>query len=244
MRSPRVLITAGPTHEPLDQVRYLANRSSGRVGIEIAEAALDAGWKVTLALGPTHLQPRTIPPAAESATLDQGTHERASRFQLLRFRTTADLERCLMRHEAENDVLIMAAAVADFRPVASERPASSKLRRTEHGLTLSLESTPDLIADCVARRQTTQSGTPSLIVAFALEPADGLVEAARAKMIRKRADLIVANPLETMDAPTISADLVSRAGVVASTGHGISKAEFGNWLIGELARYMTAEPNG
>ena len=93
----RMLITAGPTHEPIDAVRYIANRTSGRMGVALAEAARDAGWAVTLLLGPVAV----APPAG---------------VQTVSFESTADLARRLDEHFPDCDVLIMAAAVADYRP--------------------------------------------------------------------------------------------------------------------------------
>lgn len=231
---PKVLITAGPTHEPIDSVRYIANRSSGRVGVEIARAALKAGWEVVLALGPTSLVTRaeqiTGPEAADAGD----TQDQVPRFQLIRFRTTEDLRAILAETAPQADLLVMAAAVADYRP-ARPSEAGTKIRREPGGMTLHLESTPDLLAECVARRNASSHHQPGLIVAFALEPADGLHQAAMAKLARKGADLIVANPLETMDAEMIEASLLSADGVEATTDATLSKASFGDWLIRELA---------
>ena len=112
-----MLITAGPTHEPIDAVRYVANRSSGRMGIALAEAARDAGWAVTLLLGPV----ATVPPAD---------------VRTLSFESTADLARLLDEHFPGCDVLIMAAAVADYRPRRTNQP---KLPRQGKPLVLELE---------------------------------------------------------------------------------------------------------
>lgn len=232
MRPLRVLITAGPTHEPIDRVRYLANRSSGRVGIEIAEAALDAGWEVVLALGPTHLQPRTTPLPDTDPVAASDSHERTSRFHLIRFTTTAELQRCLDEQAPNADILIMAAAVADYRPNAqSANEKSEKMRRAEGGMSLELESTPDLVAGCARNRSELWGGFPRLIVGFALEPATGLLQVAGTKLKRKGIDLIVANPLETMDASDIEATIVGPGGEIASTDGKIGKQAFARWLV-------------
>ena len=97
----RILITAGPTHEPIDPVRYLANRSSGRMGLALAEAAADRQWPVTLLLGPTPLPP-----------------PERSMIRTLRFQSTDELGQLLADLWADHDILVMAAAVADFRPAA------------------------------------------------------------------------------------------------------------------------------
>src|SRR5688500_9859369 len=95
---PHVLITAGPTHEPIDSVRYIANRSSGRMGLALAEAAMERGWATTLVLGPTPLTPT------------ENSHLR-----IVRFQSTDDLQSLLGKLWPSHDVLFMAAAVADYR---------------------------------------------------------------------------------------------------------------------------------
>lgn len=210
----RLLITAGPTHEPIDAVRYIANRSSGRLGIALAEAAAEAGWRVRLLLGPT---PRDCTD---------------TRVEVTRFRTTADLESLLGAELASCDVLVMAAAVADYRPAAN-KTTQSKLRRSDDALTLHLESTPDLLAGCSAKRRADQ-----LLVGFALEPRAELDTSAREKLIRKGVDLIVANPLETMDSTTIEATVYDRTGPTAATPGPIEKSAFGGWLLERIAAAM------
>lgn len=209
--SPRLLITAGPTHEPIDAVRYLGNRSSGTLGIAVAEAAASRGWRVTLLLGPTAREP---------------SHPSVS---LKRFQTTADLQALLAAEWPGHDALVMAAAVADYRPKVSA-PAGEKLRRTEAGLAIELESTPDLLAGCSAARRAGQ-----LLVGFALEPTDRLEASARAKLARKGIDLIVANPLETMESATISARLFHRDGAEESAPTGMTKEAFADWLLDRVA---------
>lgn len=215
----RLLVTAGATHEPIDAVRYLANRSSGRTGIAIADEAASRGWAVTLLLGPTPREP---------------SH---SQVVVHRFRTTADLASLLEAHFIECDALVMAAAVADYRP--SRVSGDDKLKRRGEGLTLELESTPDLLARCAADRLGDQ-----LLVGFALEPRDGLEAAARAKLVRKGVDLIVANPLETMGAPTIEATVLGRAGLAPgrwATPGAMPKTEFACWLM-DLIEELTHGP--
>src|SRR5690554_2027016 len=104
---PRVLITAGPTQEPIDSVRYLSNRSSGRMGLALTEAALHRGFSVTLLLGPVIMN-------SDPSNLTTAN--------VLRFRTTADLQRAIRQYWPKHDVLIMAAAVADYRPVGGADP--------------------------------------------------------------------------------------------------------------------------
>ncbi len=207
--SPRLLITAGPTHEPIDAVRYLGNRSSGRLGIELADLASKWSWNTTLLLGPTHLVPM------------------AETLSMARFTSAKDLAALLNRSLPDCDILIMAAAVADYTPTKTD--LAGKLRRSEsQGMTLELEPTPDLLASCAK-----QSHPDQLLVGFALEPETGLTESARKKLARKGVDLIVANPLETMEAPDISATLIASEPLKAfeQKAPRMPKAEFAAWLL-------------
>lgn len=220
--SHRILITAGPTHEPIDAVRFLANRSSGRLGIALAEESARRGHATTLLLGPTHLEPQTL-----------------SHLRVIRFRTTADLQNLLHEHWPQHDTLIMAAAVADYTPAKAEAGQTTlavsltlpaKIPRTDEGLTLHLQPTPDLLADLAKTSRPDQT-----VIGFALEPADRLLESARSKLTRKRLDAIVANPLETMDSETISAKLIRKGGDVVNAPPDISKRTFACWLLDRIA---------
>lgn len=219
--APALLITAGPTHEPIDAVRYLANRSSGRVGCALADAALTLGWRVTLLLGPAPQRPRTEPNPGQ--------------LEIVRFRTAQDLQTLLQQHLGDHDALIMAAAVADYRPAAP--PTEAKLRRTGERLTLDFEPVPDLLAGCAQNRRPGQ-----VLVGFALEPRASLHDSARAKLERKGIDLIVANPLETMDADEIDAALLARpelSAIAGTPGAGpVPKTEFAAWLIDRVGRAL------
>lgn len=211
-QSPRLLITAGPTHEPIDAVRYIGNRSTGRLGIALAEAAAKRNWRVTLLLGPTPLT------TADTA------------IRLHRFQTTGDLEALLHQHLPECDILVMAAAVADYRPRRVPGADGQKLRRTGEKMVLELDPTPDLVAGCAQRRSPGQT-----IVAFALEPEAELMASARAKLARKNVDAIVANPLETMESDQIRATLVCRDGQELKTDGQILKTQFAGWLLDAIA---------
>lgn len=207
----RILITAGPTREPIDQVRFIGNRSSGRMGAALSRAAVQAGHKVTLLLG----------------TVDQGQADAAkqSEASVLRFETTADLQKLLHENFPACDLLIMAAAVADYRPAM---PQEGKLPRQADGakmLKLELEPTPDLVAELAGQRRDDQR-----IVAFALEMPDNLLERAAAKARRKGVDAIVANPLQTMNADQICAVWIPVQGQVQEPG-AMSKGDFARWLI-------------
>ncbi len=209
----RLLLTAGPTHEPIDAVRFLGNRSSGRMGVAIADAAADLGWHVTLLLGPVAVRPAN------------------TSVQVRQFTTCEDLRGLLREEVALADVLVMAAAVADYRPKPNPAMSGGKFRRTSAALSLELEPTPDLLAEVSTARKPGQ-----FFVGFALEPRAELLESARAKLVRKKVDLVVANPLETMDSPTVEATLVAADGTLTNTPGIMPKTQFARWLMDEIAR--------
>jgi len=172
----RVVVTAGPTREFLDPVRFLSNPSSGRQGFALAQAALDRGAAVTLIAGPTHLP---TPVGAERVAVT----------------SAQEMRDAVLEAVAEADALLMAAAVADYRP---EETVPRKIKKKEdRGLTLRLTRTPDVLAAVAERR--TETGHPRVIVGFAAESHD-LIANARAKMEAKRLDLIVANDVTAPDA--------------------------------------------
>ncbi len=209
-----IVITAGPTHEPVDCVRFLGNRSSGRMGIALAHAAVEAGHRVTLLLGPVAHRP-----ACEGC-------------EVHRFRTCADLSVLLDAHAASADVLIMAAAVADYTPVPLAAISGGKFRRLDHGERVLLELVPteDLLARVARTRRDNQ-----LLVGFALEPREQMIASAHAKLVRKRVDLVVANPLESMDASEIEAVIVRAEGEVRPPELLMTKEAFAGWFMAFLA---------
>ena len=165
-----VLVTAGPTREPLDPVRYLSNRSSGRMGYAIAERAARRGAAVTLVTGPTHLAPpvgvRVIP-----------------------VQTALEMREAVLHAADAATVVIKAAAVADYRP---GRAASAKISSKQDGLALDLVPTPDILRELGARKGA------RFLVGFAAETHD-LREHAQAKLTAKGVDLIVANDVSRAD---------------------------------------------
>jgi phosphopantothenoylcysteine decarboxylase/phosphopantothenate--cysteine ligase len=214
----RVLITAGPTHERIDDVRYLANRSSGRMGLALAEAASQLGCEVTLLLGPVSAEPRRLDSGPEPIRIE-------------RFESTAELQKLLQQHFDSCDLLIMAAAVADYRLAAG---ASGKLPRKGEKLSLELEPTPDLVAGCAARRRPDQR-----IIAFALEEPSRLRDRAIEKMRAKRVDAIVANPLETMGSRLVSAVIYTADGRTFKPEIPIvDKGAFAAWLLRWAMTYL------
>jgi len=171
----RVVVTAGPTFEDLDPVRFIGNRSSGRMGFAIAAEAAARGAVVTLVAGPTGLD---FPAVSEA----------------VRVRSAADMHAAVMAHASSADVVVMAAAVADYTPV---RRASQKVSKSEGGLTLELEPTRDILAELGARRQAVGEGP--VLVGFAAETED-VVARAVAKRRSKHVDFIVANDVSRADA--------------------------------------------
>ncbi len=163
----RVLVTAGPTHEPIDPVRFIGNRSSGKMGFALAAAAAQRGAEVTLISGPVALAtPRNV--------------------RRIDVQTAVEMEAAVMAEFPSTDCLVMAAAVADFAPVA---PSGRKLKRDQipgDNFTLQLRRSPDILKAAGAKK------TNQIVVGFALETEDG-VNNASAKLAAKRADAIVLN---------------------------------------------------
>ena len=204
----RALVTAGPTHEPIDAVRYFGNRSSGRMGRAIAGALASRGADVTLLAGPGVAEVPGV--------------------RTVRFRTANDLDGALRQQWPAHDLLVMAAAVADFRPAAPA--ASGKLRRTDARLTLELEPVPDLLAGLASLTRPGQT-----MVGFALELAEDLDRSARGKLVRKGLQAIVANPIETMESAEVDGHLITADGAAHRPAAGrCSKEAFADWLAGML----------
>ncbi|PYR46032.1 MAG: bifunctional phosphopantothenoylcysteine decarboxylase/phosphopantothenate--cysteine ligase CoaBC [Acidobacteria bacterium] len=170
----RVLVTAGPTFEDLDPVRYIGNRSSGRMGFALAEEAERRGAHVTLVLGPASVPP---PPVRD----------------LVRVRSAAQMHTAVMDRFSAVHVVIMAAAVADYTP---DQPRGQKISKSGAGLTLVLKPTTDILAELGARRA--RDGKGPVLVGFAAETEDVVARATR-KLRDKRIDLIVANDVSQSD---------------------------------------------
>ena len=202
----RIVVTAGPTREAMDPVRLLTNRSSGKMGFRIAQAAWYRGATVHLVTGPS------------AETPPEGV-------EVERIESTQELERSVARVLPDADVLIMAAAPADYRPAQVE---AAKRPRQDGNLTLSLESTRDIL---VATRDRRKPG--AVVVGFALETG-GAAEKARAKLERKGLDLIVANDaLEAgagFEVDTNRVTILSRDGGRWDSGLG-SKAEIAEFIL-------------
>jgi phosphopantothenoylcysteine decarboxylase / phosphopantothenate---cysteine ligase len=186
----RILVSAGPTQEAIDPVRFISNRSSGKMGYAIAEAAQARGAQVVLVTGPTALQqPKGI--------------------EVVLVATAEEMMKALSSRLAWSTTVIMAAAVADFRPT---NPALQKLKKQGRtGQTLELERTTDILASLSAQRTT------QLMVGFAAETSD-LIAHAKRKLTEKGLDLIVANDVTTLGggfgSDQNTATLIDRQGVM------------------------------
>lgn len=178
----RTLITAGPTREPIDAVRFIGNRSSGRMGAALTRAALEAGDEVTLIVGPVCTP---MPGACRRIDIE----------------TAQQLHDAVHQQFPQHDLLIMAAAVADYRP---RRIVPGKLPRTD-ALVIECEATPDILQSLIEFKRPGQR-----IVGFSLEA--GGIERAREKLQRKRLDLMVYNPVETMESESIQPVLLAADG--------------------------------
>ncbi|MDA1184106.1 MAG: bifunctional phosphopantothenoylcysteine decarboxylase/phosphopantothenate--cysteine ligase CoaBC [Acidobacteria bacterium] len=176
LRALRVVVTAGPTYEDIDPVRYLGNRSSGRMGFALAAEAMRRGATVTLVAGPTSLEPPTVG-------------------EVVRVRSAAEMHAAVLDAAATADVVVMAAAVADYTPT---EPAEHKVPKTSGSLTLTLQRTRDILAD-LAELPSRASAAGPLLVGFAAETGD-VVARATDKRTRKGIELIVANDVSRPDA--------------------------------------------
>jgi phosphopantothenoylcysteine decarboxylase/phosphopantothenate--cysteine ligase len=164
LKKERILVTAGPTEEAIDPVRFLTNPSSGKMGYAIARAAAQRGAKVTLVSGPTHCAPPL-------------------QVELVRVRSADAMRKAVMKAFPKSTSVVMAAAVSDFRPPSR---AKQKVKKQEASLTLELEPTPDILLELGKKKGE------RILIGFAAETRS-LVENAREKLQKKNLDLIVAN---------------------------------------------------
>ncbi|WP_238626044.1 bifunctional phosphopantothenoylcysteine decarboxylase/phosphopantothenate--cysteine ligase CoaBC [Aggregatilinea lenta] len=222
LASCRVVVTAGGTRESIDPVRQVTNRSSGKQGYALAQAALDAGADVTLISAASGLP---VPVGAE----------------LIPVTTAEEMQHAVLAHVERADVLIMAAAVADFRPATVAAQKIKKSGDNEAGLTIALERTPDILeAVKVARAD---HGWPRVVIGFAAESRD-LLENAQAKLARKGLDLIAANDISATDAgfevDTNRIVLLDADGGVTELGL-TSKAAVGEAVVRRAASLLRAQ---
>jgi phosphopantothenoylcysteine decarboxylase/phosphopantothenate--cysteine ligase len=168
----RLLITAGPTHEAIDPVRFVGNRSSGKMGLALADAAIERGASVTVVHGPISAR---------------ATHERE--IERVSVRSAIEMKAAVEARRESADVIVMAAAVADYRP---ETVADQKIKKGQDELVIRLVKNPDILAGLGAWRGDKRA---PVLVGFAVETGD-LVQYARSKLERKGCDMVVANLAE------------------------------------------------
>jgi phosphopantothenoylcysteine decarboxylase/phosphopantothenate--cysteine ligase len=170
-----VVVSAGPTYEDIDAVRYIGNRSSGKMGYAVAVEAARRGARVLLVSGPSNLP---VPSGVE----------------IVRVRSAQEMSAAVQRHAADSDIVVMAAAVADYTP--ERGPVSGKIEKSEAPLDMRLVRTPDILEELGRARGA--AGKP-VLVGFAAESGDPVARG-RAKLVRKQVDFIVANDITRADA--------------------------------------------
>jgi len=193
MAGDRVVVTAGPTREPLDPIRFVSNRSSGKMGYAIARAALRRGARVTVISGPTALPP---PFGVELVAVE----------------TAEQMAAAVEKRFPEATLLIMAAAVADYRPRTA---APEKITRQPGGLRIELDAVPDILAGLRPERPR------QFVVGFAAETSDDLVARATRKLREKKLDLVAANrvgPSISVEVDDVALTLIDRSGRVTELG--------------------------
>jgi phosphopantothenoylcysteine decarboxylase/phosphopantothenate--cysteine ligase len=206
----KILVTAGPTRESLDPVRYFTNRSSGKMGYAVAEAAAQRGAHVILVSGPTSLE---APAGVERINVQ----------------SAEEMHRAVLDKIADCSIVIFAAAVADYRPVETN---GQKIKRTKESMTISLEPTPDILAS------VTRDKGDRFVVGFAAE-TENVAENARKKLAAKNADLIVANDVTAegagFDHDTNIVTLIARDGRDLPLPR-MSKSEVARHILDEVVR--------
>jgi len=214
-----ILITAGPTFEDIDPVRFVGNRSSGRMGYAIAAEALRRGAAVTLVTGPTHLA------APHGATV-------------VKVRSASDMHAAVMNQTDGQDAIVMAAAVADYSPA---EPAEQKLKKGDGPVTITLNRTKDILGE-LGKLPSRKQGLP-VLVGFAAETND-VVAYAKGKLREKAADLIVANDVSRADAG-FDVDTNAVTLVTAASAEDIplqSKAAVAARILDRIEQFLTAVP--
>lgn len=216
----RLVVTAGGTAEPIDAVRTITNRSSGKQGFAIAQAAIDQGAEVTLIAGTANL-----PTPIGAQRIDVNTAQ--------------EMLTAVLDSIQEADALIMAAAVADYRP---EKPTTEKLSKEQGIPQIQLTLTPDILSAVAHYRA--QSGYPRVVLGFAAESSD-LIERARQKLTRKKLDMIIANDITAADAgfgtDTNRVTIIDQAGNVQVFPL-MSKEEVADLILQKLIPLLEAAP--
>ena len=205
-----VLLTAGPTQEPLDPVRFISNRSSGKMGYALAEAALARGARVILVSGPVSI---AEPPGAE----------------MVHVQTAGEMYRAVMEHLSEATIVVKAAAVADYHVA---RVPAQKVKKTAMRLSLELDPTPDILAE-VGRQKRDQ-----LLIGFAAE-TENLIAEGRRKLESKNCDMVVANNVATegvgFESDVNEVTLILRSGEIVTVARG-SKRDIADTIYDQALR--------
>lgn len=208
-----VLVTAGPTQEPIDPVRFISNRSSGKMGYALARVAKESGARVILVSGPTQMP---SPSGVERIIV----------------RTAEEMKKAVEARYSEATVVLMAAAVSDYRPVAV---SPQKMKKSGEALSIRLRETEDILAGLRLRKEK------RIIVGFAAE-TESLVENARKKLFRKGLDLIVANDVTQegagFDVETNIAQLIDSKGRITPLPK-MSKEALARYILEEVVRLKT-----
>jgi phosphopantothenoylcysteine decarboxylase/phosphopantothenate--cysteine ligase len=208
----QILITAGATREEIDPVRFLSNRSSGRMGFALAEAAYKRGAQVTVVAGATNVEP-------------------PANVTLVRAISAEEMRAAVMDKLSDTSIFIAAAAVSDYRPL---KRAPSKLKKSVESLTLTLEPTPDILAEVSAAKQN-----GLLVVGFAAETED-VLKHARVKLERKNLDAIVANDVTQngagFDTQTNVISIITRASQTPIELPLMSKLDAAHRILDEIVR--------
>ena len=212
LKGKKILITGGPTYEPVDPVRFIGNRSSGKMGYALAQAAHEAGGDVILITGPSDIVPENAP------------------FKVERVETAREMYDAFKQHFKDSDIAILSAAVADYTP---KNPAGKKIKKSGERLIIELEPTPDILAYAGKNKKSGQK-----VIGFALE-TDNEMENAREKLKKKRADMIVLNSLKEKSAgfhtDTNKVYIIKPGGEIKETGLR-SKYEIAKEIIDEILR--------
>jgi phosphopantothenoylcysteine decarboxylase/phosphopantothenate--cysteine ligase len=211
----RIVITAGATREPIDPVRFISNRSSGRMGFALAEAARERGAKVRVVKGITTVAPPSGIDFVEATSADE-------------------MHAAVLREFTDATIFIAAAAVADYR---ARQPAKQKIKKTNDELTLELERTPDILGQVARRRNTSQT-----LVGFAAETED-VIRNARKKMDAKQLDIMVANDVSReglgFDSDNNAVTILVRDETDPIVVAPASKLQVANRILDEIARLRT-----
>ena len=207
-----IVVTAGPTREPLDAVRFISSPSSGKMGFALAGAARDRGAQVILISGPTQIR-------------------HPDGIECIHVRTAADMRRAVMEHAKQADAVIMAAAVSDFRPVSAP---DHKVKKDEASMTLELERTEDILADLDGISNN------CLLVGFAAE-TDSVVQNAKKKQKEKNLDMIIANDVRNEDtgfeSDTNRVTIIERSGVITELPL-MAKSEIASRILDKIVELM------